>query len=177
MITQDNLHQRSLLNGLSGGFDYIDTYESVCETDGKLISANDLARAFLLSAPQWVSTLMRVRNSIASKLGLKTTNTENEDAILATSAYEPGEKFGLFEIFGKTQNEIVLGANDVHLNFRVSLLSTDTNVINHKLITISTTVKFNNVWGKLYFLPVKPFHRAIVPAMLNGMISRLASKE
>ena len=35
---------------------------------------------------------------------------------------------------------------------------------------VSTIVRFNNWLGRLYFLPVRPIHRLIVPAMLrNGL--------
>ncbi|MDR1119950.1 MAG: DUF2867 domain-containing protein [Dysgonamonadaceae bacterium] len=27
---------------------------------------------------------------------------------------------------------------------------------------LTTIVRFHNVWGKIYFLPVKPFHRLIL---------------
>jgi hypothetical protein len=35
---------------------------------------------------------------------------------------EVGERAGLFKVFDKTSNEIVLGENDKHLSFRVSFL-------------------------------------------------------
>ena len=42
-----------------------------------------------------------------------------------------------------------------------------------KNLTISTTVEYNNWFGKLYFFPVRPFHKLIVPAMLKGIIKKL----
>ncbi len=45
-----------------------------------------------------------------------------------------------------------------------------------KTLTISTTVQFNNHFGKLYFLLVRPFHRLIVPAMLKGIIRQIETK-
>lgn len=88
--------------------------------------------------------------------------------------YEPGEQLGLFKIFSKSENEIVMGEDDKHLNFRISLLlEKDTNDNAKKDITISTTVEFNNWFGKLYFLPVKPFHKIIVPSLLRGILKKL----
>jgi len=42
-----------------------------------------------------------------------------------------------------------------------------------KNLIISTTVKYNNWFGKIYFLPVKPFHKRIVPTMLKGIIKEI----
>ena len=87
---------------------------------------------------------------------------------------EKCEQLGLFKVFDKTDDEIVLGEDDKHLNFRVSLFidkqsenKTDKNLI------ISTTVKFNNWFGRLYFLPVRLFHKLIVPTMLKGIIKNI----
>lgn len=85
---------------------------------------------------------------------------------------EKGEQIGLFKVFDKTTNELILGEDDKHLNFRVSLLidSQNESKTDKKLI-ISTTVKFNSWFGRLYFLPVRPFHKLIVPSMLKGIIN------
>ena len=45
-----------------------------------------------------------------------------------------------------------------------------------KDLTISTTVEFNNWFGRLYFLPVRPFHKIIVPTMLKGIIKELETQ-
>ncbi len=47
---------------------------------------------------------------------------------------------------------------------------------NLKKLTISTTAKFNNWFGKLYLLPVKPFHKLIVPIMLRRMIKKIETR-
>ena len=75
----------------------------------------------------------------------------------------------MFQVFDKNENELILGEDDKHLNFRISLF------IDHqsKEIIITTTVIYNNWFGKLYFLPVKPFHRFIVPSMLKAIIKEL----
>ena len=69
---------------------------------------------------------------------------------------------------------MILGEDDKHLNFRVSLFIDHRNdeEANKKLI-ISTTIKFNNWFGRLYFLPVRPFHKLIVVAMLKKIIQRV----
>ncbi len=77
----------------------------------------------------------------------------------------------------KTNSEVILGENDKHLNFRVSLLQEQIqNRSDTKLLTISTTVEFNNWFGRLYFLPVRPFHKLIVPTIMKEMIKNLETE-
>jgi hypothetical protein len=81
-------------------------------------------------------------------------------------------------VFFKTENEVILGEDYKHLNFRVSLfLEQQINKTNENGLTISTTVQFNNCFVRLYFLPVQPFHKRIVPAMLKGIITELEKSE
>ena len=110
-------------------------------------------------------------------MGLKTggeTSIQDRAAILDRFQGQKGESIGLFKVFDRTDSEIILGEDDKHLDFRVSLLidpiQENNKKENKKNLTISTTVYFNNWLGKLYFLPVKPFHKFIVPIMLKGII-------
>ena len=56
-----------------------------------------------------------------------------------------------------------MGEDDKHLNFRTSIMIDKSK----STISLITLVHFNNVWGKLYFLPVKPFHRLIIRSLLK----------
>jgi len=60
------------------------------------------------------------------------------------------------------------------LNFRVSLLLSEqkNNKLN-KNITVTTIVMYNNWFGRLYFFPVKPFHKLIVQSGLKIILQEL----
>jgi hypothetical protein len=75
----------------------------------------------------------------------------------------------LFKVFDVTPQEVLLGEDDKHLNFRVSFLIEKLGEEEFQL-TLITVVNFNNFFGKLYFFPVKPFHKIIVPTMLKGIV-------
>jgi len=139
------------------------------------IRSEDIGRAFFKSAPKWSEDLFEFRNRVVSVFGLKTSgNTNNRKELVDNFNFEPNEKLGLFKVFDKTENEIILGEDDKHLNFRISLLKESIHdATDKKMLTISTIVKFNNWSGRLYFLPVKPFHRLIVPKMLTGIIDQI----
>jgi hypothetical protein len=131
---------------------------------------DSFAHAFLLSAPGWVEGLMSLRDHCVAVVGLKTAGTRrvrNREAM----RIEPGASFGIFRVLERSGDEILLGQDDRHLDFRVSLL------IRHHPETstavISTVVRFHNRLGRAYFIPVRIFHRLIVPAMLRSTIRNL----
>lgn len=85
---------------------------------------------------------------------------------------KPGEQLGLFRVFEKNEKEVIIGEDDKHLNFRVSLLLHDPNALKKELI-ITTIVQFNNRFGRIYFALIKPFHTAVVRSMVKGIIREL----
>ena len=175
-ISKTQLPEHSILNNLK--YDYADSFQGELKDIYDNVTPSEMGKAFFLSAPKWVEYLLNFRNKIVSVFGLKTSGSSiNKLTQIDNFKGEPGERMGLFMVFNKTENELVLGEDDKHLNFRVSLLiGPGQQHCSSKSITISTTVKFNNWFGKLYFLPVRPFHKLIVPIMLKGTIQQLEMK-
>jgi len=130
-----------------GKIDYCDTYRVVKAT-------NDTAKkiaAEIFKLPEWVKWLLNIRNSIAGVFGLKTGKEIREG------------QTAFFQIIEQRENEMVMGENDKHLDFRASVLIDRENSI----IYLTTIVRFNNIFGRLYFIPVKPFHKIIVKSCLS----------
>jgi hypothetical protein len=177
-IKKIKLPERSILNDFSIKYDFIDSYQGDIYDPENKLKATDIGRAFFSSAPNWVGKLFAFRNKMVALFGLKTLDTvSNREELLAKFKCEAGEQLGLFKVFNTNENEVILGENDKHLDFRISLfLESSEGNLTKKIITISTTVIFHNRFGKLYFLPVKPFHQLIVPSMLKGIINHLERK-
>lgn len=171
--TRVKLPPTSILSGRD--YHYADSYQGSFQDPENRISSQDIGKAFFMAAPAWTARLFDLRNKIVSVFGLKTPNKEeNQQALFDSFRCEPNERLGLFKVYSRSENEVVLGEDDSHLNFRVSLLKQDTaQQEGVKHLTVSTTVEFNNWVGRLYFLPVKPFHKLIVPTMLKGIIRQL----
>lgn len=114
------------------------------------------ADRMLEDPPKSVAVLMGARNLAMKPFGLKTGELD-----------ESGEN-EVFKPLDRTDSELLLGTDDRHLNFRGNLV---TEAEGGKLtLTIGTVVKFNNRFGRLYFLPVKPMHaHVIVPMMLRHL--------
>ena len=148
---------------------YADAYRAPVPA-GKEYDIESVTRAFFNSAPAWVDALMELRDTLVRPLGLHTAPAvASRD--LQGIAFQPGTSTGLFHVFQKTSGEIVLGENDRHLDFRASILLTSENGV--QWVTLATVVHFNGWLGRAYFLPVRPFHKLIVPAMLKNMIRNL----
>lgn len=178
-IIKSKLPDSSLLNEEANTYDYLDSFEGSFKSFSNKVDATMLCKAFFSSGPKWIDKLFSLRNKIVKFFGLKTSGkVTNREEQLKNFKCEPGEQLGLFRVYHKTEKEVILGEDDKHLNFRVSLFlqaNTD-NTLSRTLVIIST-VKFNNWFGRLYFLPVKPFHKRIVPAMLKGIIKTLEAEE
>jgi len=137
---------------IASGFDKID----YCDTYRIAKTTNDTAEeiaAKIFKLPKWVNGLMFIRDSVVRILGLK------------TSKEIPEGQTTIFSIIEQQENEIVLGENDKHLDFRASVLADRKN----SFIYLTTIVRFNNLFGRLYFLPVKPFHKIIVKSRLKAV--------
>lgn len=174
-IEKTTLPDNSILNSSEKHYDYVDSFKGVINEIDYKFTSFDIGKAFFSSGPRWIGRLFALRNKLVSIIGLKTSgDIINREKQLKNFKCEPGEQLGLFKVFARTENEVILGEDDKHLNFRVSLfLSQYTIEKNKKILIISTTVEFNNWFGRLYFLPVRSFHRLIVPSMLKGMINEL----
>jgi Protein of unknown function (DUF2867). len=141
-----------VLNGFEKVVDYCDIYQVQKETEK---SAEEISRD-IMQMPKWALILFKLRNRIVGVFGLKTDkNTEKTD--------------NYFTLIENVENEIVMGEVDKHLDFRISVLKNNSE----KTISVTTVVHYNNIWGNIYFFPVKPFHKIIVKTMMKRYLKNL----
>jgi len=177
-ILKTKLPKDSLLNTKTQ-YDFVDSFQGILNDHDHKFTSTDIGKSFFSSGPKWVEKLFVLRNKLVFFFGLKTSgDIEDRENQLRNFKCEKGEQLGLFKVFDKNENEVILGEDDKHLNFRISLfLGAPQAESNRRSLTISTTVQFNNWFGRLYFLPVKPFHKIIVPTMLKGIINDLEKRQ
>jgi phytoene dehydrogenase-like protein len=147
--------------------DYADAYRAKLPA-GAPRDIDAITRASFSAAPRWVHALMALRDRIVSVIGLKTSGKGERN--LENLTFEPGASFGVFRVFARNADEILLGEDDRHLDFRVSVLRQTEDATDW--VVVSTVVRFNNWLGRAYFLPVRLFHRLIVPAMIRSAIRK-----
>ena len=144
--------------------EYVDCFAIPVKGDPPIL---EVAKALFLSVPDWVRQMMNLRNYLVHRLGLKTaTEPPNAEQVIQRFDGEVGSAIGLFKVYDRSENEIVFGQDDRHLNFRASLLLE--NGETEKLLHFTTIVNFHNRFGRVYFVIVKPFHKIIVKRMLRS---------
>lgn len=160
-------------------YDYMDSFSGILPDEHLNIDTAKVGKAFFGSGPEWIGKLFSFRNAIVKRLGLKTPETViDRQKQLNEFKCEVGERLGLFQVYHRDEKEVIIGEDDKHLDFRVSLyLQPNENNLHEKTLTISTVVKFHSWLGQLYFFPVKPFHRLIVPTMLKSIVKHLTKKQ
>lgn len=129
---------------------------------------------FINSGPKWGDFLMSLRDKIVGIFGLKTSKNNPKLQSQKQTEYLPGEQVGIFKLFEKSDYEYLLGENDKHLNFRVSILALPIENEGYKTeLKITTAVKFNNLFGNIYFLPVKLIHKLLVRSSLKNIVKEI----
>ena len=165
----NNFPTESALYPDSSQYQYSDSFTIPLQrTD---IESWELVAAFFQSAPSWVDSLFVLRNRIVAYLGLKTGHNNSRDL---DPPYQVGRRIGLFRVIDLTDSEAVIGEDDSHLDFRVSLLLIHNDTGSQLLV--STLVKTKNALGVAYFSVVKHFHRLIVPIMVRAMARKIDEK-
>jgi hypothetical protein len=112
------------------------------------------------TTPGWVNSLFTVRNKIVRVFGIKTELPDDYNEEFKIGGYV---KF--FKIYSISDHEVVLGADDSHLNFRAIVINDQSESYNIKVITL---VEYNNLKGKIYMGTIKLFHRQIVKRMVRN---------
>ena len=159
----------SLVAGAFAIAHYADAF-AVRLPKGAQSDVDALVRALASSTPWWVTVLLRIRDRAVSLIGLKTSGGVEHDAAQRTT-FQPGDRAGLFTIYARTHDEILMGADDRHLNFRASMLVRREGAGMAAVFT--TVVHYNRGLGRVYFFFVRPFHRLIIPSMLRRLRRQL----
>lgn len=144
-VQTGKLPETSLLQARVSGGDFVDCY--FCDSTLSPRQAAKIATRF----PVWVYALLALRQIFVLPFGLK-GRTRSE------------KRFGIFPVDQETPNELTLGFNDKHLDFRISVLS------DGALVHASTWVHTNTKFGRFYLWLIKPFHIFI----MKNAVSRIA---
>jgi hypothetical protein len=120
--------------------------------------------------PRWVNAAMGARNRVVQLFGLKNLGAlDNLDRARGARTYNPGDRIGIFTLFEATDDEVLLGDRDKHLNVVLSIHKRLLASGHAVEVTLTTVVHVKNLLGRLYMLPVTPAHRIIAPAVLAGI--------
>lgn len=159
----------SLVGSQFTSIDYIDSFRIELE-DRSGLSIDYIFASFANCSPRWMMLLLKLRNFLVRPFGLK---TGDEECSVSRASIVVGEKFGIMRICARNEEEIVFGETDKHLDFQASFRVVKGEKTN--LLYCTTVVRFNNVFGKMYFVVIKPFHRLIIRTSLQRLNKVLAA--
>lgn len=154
--------------------DFVDSYseELTHRPDLQTCDIRVFATHFATIEISWAIKLLKLRNLLMKPLQLKTTD-ELAEQQAATPALEKqvGDRISFFKIYEIHRHEIILGEDDWHQDFRVSLYRTSEPA---PRAFMSTVCKRHNAFGHGYLAAILPFHQLIVRSTLNeGIVKTL----
>ena len=133
-VTAADLPESSLLHARIGPGDFLDCFK--VRSDMAPRPAADIITAF----PGWAQFLLKIRRVVTAPFGLSNDGPDADD------------KVGIFPVEVETGSELVAGFNDLHLDFRVSVLSEG------GFLYLATWVHPHNIGGRIYLASILPFH-------------------
>lgn len=152
-----------------GRIDYADCYRATLSAIDEPPDVDRLARLFFSDAmPRWIRKLLAFRDRVAAKTGAGLDDWTSPDPS-DRRPVEVGDRIGPWKVATKTKTEIVFLEKEGHLDFAFSLRVV--HEPNGTAILATTLVEFHGLPGKAYFLPVKPFHRFLVPRHMDSVLS------
>jgi hypothetical protein len=119
-------------------------------------SVVDLFEAVLGHHPRWVRLLLIARNRVAGLARLDVPPDATIHRFERKPNYAVGDTIGPWPIFVLTDNELIAGRNNNHLDFRFSVLKLKAP---SPAVAFSTICNVHNQFGKLYLFFIVPFHR------------------
>lgn len=150
-MNKTKIHKGDLIDNYLPA-DYSDSFSKEVMTEESITPDAFFDMAFN-RFPAWIDWLLKLRNTIVKPLGLDTQSRFSDS------------------ICERSPNEIIWGMPDKHLDFHVSMWCGEHRDGKQEL-RITTVVKYNNRFGRLYFFVIRLFHGIIIKSILNSIEKR-----
>lgn len=120
-------------------------------------NARAAGEAAFATFPLWVNWLMALRNAIVAPFGLKT----GKDREISE------DRVGFFPLVEEHQDQLIIGMDDRHLDFRCIV---DLGAVEKgQEVIITTVLKRHNLLGRIYLSVITPFHKAILRTTMKRL--------
>ncbi|WP_229729575.1 DUF2867 domain-containing protein [Agaricicola taiwanensis] len=154
----------SRIAGAYKGADLVDSFATkLCA--GMPRDLDVLARAILGHPAWWVRGLLNIRDLVVARFGLKTTSE-----LQRRTHAEAGESIDFFPILSRYEDELVLGVNDRHLDFKTSIMLRPPADRGDFDAVVTTVVHCHNNLGRAYLALIKPFHVLVIRSNLRRAV-------
>jgi hypothetical protein len=138
-----------LIAGALPRVDWTDAY-AVAALSGTPLDPQVWADAIFRDPPRWVVAALGLRELLVGLVGIDRGGS------------------GAFDTLARTEDEVLLGTDSNHLDFRASVRREPERVV------LTTVVQLHNRRGRAYSALVRPVHPIVVRAMVNRAARRLS---
>ena len=152
----------SVLAPLYAGADLLDAF-AIRLPAGASDDLEVLARAGFERPAGWIRALTRIRDMVMASVGVKSSRA------IGLAAAGRGPVIGYFPLLSKSATELVVGEDDSHLDFRVTI-QLRADAANGRELVVGTVVHCHSRLGRIYLATIAPFHRAIARANLEQAV-------
>jgi hypothetical protein len=139
----------ALLDGALARVDFADA-QAVASRPGMPTDPHAWADAVFRDPPAWVAAALGLRQALVGLVGIARGGRST------------------FDTLRRAPDEVLLGTDERHLDFRVSVRCEPGRVV------VSTVVQLHNARGRAYFALVRLVHPLVVRAMLDRAVGRLS---
>lgn len=157
------LAKDSRLNDFYSPGDFVDCF--TLPVKGPQMPIQQIAQGIFLDLPGWIRALLAIRDFGVTPFGLKTTASLTKNSPVG-SPIEIGDHINFLCVRSVWDDEIIVGEDDHHLDFRISVHRAKTQP---ELVSLATWVRCHNAFGRFYLSLIKPFHEQIVRSQLRKL--------
>jgi hypothetical protein len=146
------------------------TFHHAFETDldDVRLTPLEIALRFLRATPAWVEALLAICNRAASVFGLRDVGALGAVDGRPVGAYAAGDRLSVFDIVSVSDEELMLSADDRHLDVRIAFLKL--NKDERARYAICSRVRTHNALGRAYMVPVGPIHVVVVRQAMRDLV-------
>ena len=167
-VQKTELAESSDLHRFVRAGDFLDCYSVDIERNDLAIGA--IAQRIFTDLPGWINALLATRDLAVTLFGLKTTaqlpSNNSRDVPVRV-----GEPINFFCVRSLSENEVILGEDDRHLDFKIAVFRESPDA---KRVSLATWVRPHNLLGRVYLRSIMRFHVCIVTARLAALSRQLA---
>jgi Protein of unknown function (DUF2867) len=116
-----------------------------------------LATLLFADPPLWFTILLAIRDRVVTLFGVKASHALVADDYIA-----------FFPVLSRSPDEITIGADDRHLDFRGSVLLRRAE----RVLVLTTAVHCHNRLGRAYLAVILPFHILVAKSLLSRLRRR-----
>ena len=167
-VRKTELAKDSQLHDYFGDGDFLDCYSvDIGRAD---IPLTEVTQRIFIGLPCWINSLLAARDVGVSVFGLKTTAGLPRNDTMRDSV-EVGDQINFFPVRSVEEDEIILGEDDRHLDFKIAVRRDGENA---GRISLATWVHTHNPLGAIYLRTITAFHILIVNSRLAALARHYA---